>query len=94
MKNPTKKRNSKITMDTLARMVQEGFLGIEKNINGLKSGQEEMKNELKNEFRNGLKTAKNELKADLNKKVDVFTHKELEYRVEKVEEKVGIGRKK
>jgi hypothetical protein len=31
------------------------------------------------------------IEADLNKKVDVFTHNELEYRVEKLEKKVGLA---
>jgi len=38
-------------------------------------------------LRKEIKSAKDELKAELNKKVDIFTHKDLEYRVEKLEEK-------
>lgn len=76
-----------MTIDELAVMVQKGFLSVEEKIGNVRD-------ELKAEFKSDLKNVKEELKAELNKKVDVFSHKELEFRVEKVEEKVGIAIKK
>jgi hypothetical protein len=73
------KNKKRITMGDLARMVQQGFLGLEEKI-------KESKDELKSDILN--------VRADINKKVDVFRHNDLEYRVEKLEEKVGIARKK
>jgi hypothetical protein len=72
-----------ITMDVLAGMVQKGFLGVEAKI-------EEVKKELKED----IKETRDDLKAELNKKVDIFTHKDLEFRVEKLEEKAGIVKKR
>jgi hypothetical protein len=108
MINPTKKINKEMTISDLAVMMEKGFKKvnktIEKEIEGLAlmAGKEfngmggrfdkieknarETKDELKSDILG--------VKADINKKVDTFTHKELEFRVEKVEEKVGIARKK
>lgn len=76
-------KKDKITLEDLANMIQKSFLSTEENIKKeIKSTREELKVDIK------------DIKADLNKKVDIFTHKDLEYRVEKLEEKVGIGRKR
>lgn len=76
-----------MTIDELAVMMQGEFLSLGKKIDSVRD-------ELKAEFKSDIKNTKEELKAELNKKVDVFSHKELEFRVEKVEEKVGIMIKK
>ncbi|PIP28059.1 MAG: hypothetical protein COX29_03225 [Candidatus Moranbacteria bacterium CG23_combo_of_CG06-09_8_20_14_all_35_22] len=76
-------KKNKITLDDLANMIQKSLLTTEENIKEeIKSTREELKADIK------------DVKADLNKKVDIFTHKDLEYRVEKLEEKVVAGRKK
>jgi hypothetical protein len=72
-----------ITMDELALMVQKGFLGVEEKV---EKEITKAKDELKSDI--------SEIKADLNKKVDIFVHKSLEYRVEKLEEKAGVAEKK
>jgi hypothetical protein len=82
-------KKNKITLDDLANMVQNGFLEIGEKINGVRT---DLKMEIK-DLKTELKADIKDLKADLNKKVDIFTHKELEYRVEKLE-KAEAGRKK
>lgn len=68
-----------ITIDDLAMMVQRGFneTARKADIDGLKKDVQELKKDMK------------DIKADLNKKVDIFTHKGLEFRVEKLEEKMA-----
>lgn len=77
--NNTKKE---ITMDELAAMVQNGFLGVEGKI-------EKVQTDIKE-----IKTGMEEIGANLNKKTDIVTHNDLKYRVEKLEEKVGVTLKK
>lgn len=72
-----------VTIDELALMVAKGFNEVNEKID---SGLKEVKNDLSMEIVN----AKEELKTELNKKVDIFTHRDLEYRVEKLEEKNGM----
>lgn len=68
--------------EELATMTQKHFLRIEGNMEkGFKKVNEDL-GELRASIEN--------VEADLNKKVDVFTHNELEYRVEKLEKKVGL----
>ena len=77
----------KITIDDLALMVSKGFTetreymdkrfdSIEDRLSNLEKGFEEMKAEL---FY---------IRAELSKRVDKFSHKDLEFRVEKLEEKL------
>ncbi|MDO9230980.1 MAG: hypothetical protein Q7U36_00675 [bacterium] len=63
----------------LAIMVQNNFLSMDEKM-------ENIKNELKSEI--------GDVKAELNRRVHIFDHKDLEFRVEKLEEKVGISGKK
>jgi len=59
-------------IDELACLTQKEFLNMNKKI-------ENIAKELKSEIKN--------VKIDLNKKVYIFDHKDLEFRVEKLEEK-------
>lgn len=74
-----------ITLDDLAAMVQNGFA--------------ELRNEFKSDLRSeisgldkkidGIGSDVSEIKAELNKKVDRYEHRSLEYRVEKLEKKLA-----
>jgi len=90
------KKKKRITIDHLALMVGKGFNEmserfdqVEKCLGVLEKGQEELKKSVAS-----LENGQEDIKANLNKKVDVIIHNELEFRVEKVEEKVGLVRKK
>lgn len=83
-------KKNKITLEDLANMVQKSLLSTEENIKTeIKSVQENL--EL---TRKELRADMKDIKADLNKKVDVFVHNDLKFRVEKLEEKVGAGKGK
>lgn len=64
-----------MTMDDLARIVQDGFLSMEEKFEKLDVDVKEIKANTENN------------KAEINKKVDVVIHNELVYRVEKLEKK-------
>jgi hypothetical protein len=65
-------------IDELARITQGNFLSVEGRLDGV-------------EGRLGrIETGMEDIKANLNKKVDVVIHNELVYRVEKTEEKLGL----
>ncbi len=93
MKDANKKE---MTLDDLARIVQEGFLSIdgklgtiEADVSVLKTDVSELKTdvaELKSDVAE-LKSDVKDIKADLNKKVDKIDHNTLTYRVEKLEKK-------
>lgn len=92
-----KKVKNKMTLDKLATIIQSNFLGMEEKIEKIEKEVKLTRNELKSEIdtvKTELKADIKDIKADLNKKVDIFTHKDLEYRVEKLEEKAVVGRKK
>ena len=72
------------SIDELAIMVQNNFLRVEGRM-------DKMEGELKL-TRSELKSDIADVKVDLNKRVDIFKHKDLEFRVEKLEEKVGVGK--
>jgi hypothetical protein len=72
-------KTKETSIDDLAVMVQKGFLELRKDIS-------EVARELKSEI--------GDVKVDLNQRVHIFDHKSLEYRVEKLEEKAGIAKKK
>lgn len=79
-KSETKKE---ITLDDLASMVQNGFTELKSEFKSdIKLLEEKMVKEVKE-----VKSDTEEIKAELNKKVDRFEHKSLEYRVEKLEKK-------
>lgn len=82
-KNNQTKRE--ITLDDLARIVQDNFLEIKSEF---KTDFGKIKSDIRE-----IKSNTENIKADLNKKVDRFEHKELEIRVEKVEEKIGLKQK-
>lgn len=93
------KTKKEITIDDLAVMVQNGFLSVEEKIGNLdgKVGRLESKvDNLESSVRKletevtTIKDDIKDIKTDMNKKVDVFTHKSLEYRVEKLEEARAI----
>jgi DNA anti-recombination protein RmuC len=84
--NATKKET---TMDDLARIVQGGFLSVEERLDRIETDVSTLKTDvhiLKTDVAE-IKTTLGNVEADLNKKVDKFTHNDLEYRVEKLEKK-------
>lgn len=83
MNEETKKE---ITLDDLALMVGKGFNDMNEKMD---RQFKEVRSDIKR-LDDGLKKVKSDtedIKAELNKKVDKFTHNELEYRVEKLEKK-------
>lgn len=94
-----KNNKKEVTTDELAVMVQNGFTEMreymDKRFEKLENGQRKLEDGQK-KLENGqqrLEKGQEELKANLNKKVDVFEYKSLEYRVEKVEQKTGLASK-
>ena len=69
-------------IDTLALMVGKGFNKMDERFDGIDSKLGKVEEGVQN------------VKADLNKKVSIFMHNDLKFRVEKVEEKVGILKKR
>lgn len=95
--NETKKE---MTMDDLARIVQEGFLnmdnkfsnrfdGVEKRLDKVESRLDRVEEKLdKVEVRlDGVENRLDNIEANLKKKVDKIEYNTLEYRVEKMEKK-------
>ncbi|MFA4817665.1 MAG: hypothetical protein WC608_02965 [Parcubacteria group bacterium] len=80
----TKTLEAKIeaSAEQLATMTQKQFLDLGQKIGGVEVDIKEVKADL------------GEIKANLNKKVDVFTNNDLVYRVEKLEKRNGISLKK
>lgn len=68
--------------DELAAMTQKQFLELGQKI-------EKVEIDIKE-----IKADTDDIKANINKKVDIFIHKDLEYRVEKLEEKNRISLKR
>lgn len=68
--------------EEVASMTQRHFLSLEADIREVKADIKEVKADTE------------KIKTDMNKKVDVFKHNDLSYRVEKLEEKNGITFKK
>jgi predicted nucleic acid-binding Zn-ribbon protein len=71
-----------MTLDDLAAIVQNSLLELKSD---LKSDIKGLKNDIKE-----VKSDTEHIKAEINKKVDKIIHNELEYRVEKVEEKLQL----
>jgi hypothetical protein len=94
MKKKIEKIKKEMKIEDLAVMVQNGFLSMEekigKEIGSLKS---ELKSEIK-AVKTELKSDIKDIKGELNKRVHIFQHKDLEFRVEKLEEKAVASRKK
>jgi len=66
-------------IENLARMVAAGFEETNENMKKMETRLEAKITKVKDDTEN--------IKSDLNKKVDKFTHKSLEFRVEKLEKK-------
>ena len=65
-------------IEELAIMINNSFSGVEGRLDKVECDIRDIKNDT------------GEIKANLNKKVDVVIHNELVYRVEKTEEKLGL----
>ncbi len=82
----------KITIDDLARIVQNGFLKIDEQFNVLGADVAELKtdvSELKTDVAE-LKRTVDTIEANLNKKVDKIEYNTLEYRVERLEKASAV----
>jgi len=79
-------------IEELATSTQKEFLSLKTDIEGVKTDIEGVKSDIEGVKTDieGVKSDTGEIKANLNKKVDVVIHNELEYRVEKTEEKLGL----
>lgn len=77
----SKNKQKNITIDDLALMVAKGFIDVNEKMDSMNSEMKKMKTELKSE----ISDVKKELKGEFHKKVDIFTYKELEFRVERLE---------
>ncbi|MDD3487335.1 MAG: hypothetical protein PHF35_03095 [Candidatus Moranbacteria bacterium] len=100
-----KKKNTKkeITMNDLALMVGKGFneMGerfdrVENRLNALEKGQENLEKDVA-DLKIGqanLEKGQAEIKFELTSRVHIFDYKELEFRVERLEEKTGLSRRK
>jgi hypothetical protein len=73
---------NEMTIDDLARIVQEGFLGVDKRFDKVEFDISEIKTNVKE-----IKENMDNTEANLNKKVDKVEHNTLIYRVEKLEKK-------
>jgi hypothetical protein len=74
-----KNDEKEITLEDLAAIVQNSLLELKSDI---KKSEDALRKEIAN--------ATEDIKSEVNKKVDTFTQKELEIRVEKVEEKLKL----
>ena len=93
-----------LTINDLAQIVTEGFEKVDKGFKESREHTKKLLDEkiewlaritqnnfLSVEGRLGkIETGMEDIKANLNKKVDTFAHKDLEIRVEKVEEKLQL----
>ena len=78
-----------ITIDDLALMVSKGFASMDKRFDEIDERFDRVEGRLDN-LEKGFEEMKEELfyiRAELNKKTDNFSHKDLELRLEKLEEK-------
>ncbi|KKR21105.1 MAG: hypothetical protein UT50_C0013G0008 [Candidatus Moranbacteria bacterium GW2011_GWA2_39_41] len=72
-------------VDNLAIITNNNFVKLEADIKAVKSDLDVVKADL-----GVVKSDVEEIKTNMNKKVDIFKHNDLVYRVEKLEEKNGI----
>lgn len=68
--------------EQLAAMTQKQFLELGQRIGTVEADIKEIKSDTE------------EIKCNINKKVDIFVHNDLKHRVEKLENKVGVTLKK
>lgn len=89
MEEINNQKKKKITMDYLARIVQEGFLSMKERFTGVEGRLTSVEEKLETIEASVavLKTDVKDIKANLNKKVDTIEYNTLEYRVEKLEKK-------
>jgi len=83
-------------IETLAVLVQDGFLSIEERLGGVEGKLDGVEGRLDgvegrlDRIETNIKEIKSDtedIKAEINKKVDKITHNDLKYRVEKLEKK-------
>jgi len=74
------KQEKKITLKDLTRVVQGDLLEIKTNLKEVQSSTARLETDMIE-----VKATLGNVEANLNKKVDKFTHNDLEYRVEKLE---------
>ncbi|NTV41435.1 MAG: hypothetical protein HGA61_04140 [Candidatus Moranbacteria bacterium] len=89
MEEKNKELKEKITMDDLARIVQDGFLKIDERFDGVEQRLDGVEQRLDGveQRLDGVEQRLDNIQANLNKKVDRIDHNTLDYRVEKLEEK-------
>lgn len=75
-------QTKKMTMDDLARIVQDSFLSVEGRLDGVEEKLDKLEIGVKE-----VKLDTEDIKAELNKKVDKISHNSLTYRVEKLKKK-------
>ena len=104
MEGNSNQQPKEVTLNDLAAQMASGFDRIDKEFKESRKHTEkligkaieELATSTQKEFLSlktdieGVKSDTGEIKANLNKKVDVVIHNELEYRVEKTEEKLGL----
>jgi len=81
-----------ITLDDLARIVQNGFLKIDEQLGAVNERLNNMDERLDSmDIRlHHLEDTTEDIKANLNKKVDKIEYNTLEYRVERLEEAPAV----
>lgn len=96
MKKKEKKTKKGITLDDLALMVGKGFNEVGEKLTSLERGQAALERGQASLQKSvvALEKGQEDIKTDLSRRVHIFDHKELEFRVERLEEKVGITMRK
>jgi len=88
-----KDKPKRITMDKLALMIGKGFNDMDEKFKKVDEKFKKVNERMDKGFADlekKIEDTKDELKVEINKKVDIFTHKSLEIQVEKLEEKVKL----
>ena len=83
-------------MNDLALMIGKGFVDVDKRFEDVDKRFADVSNkisEIKSDV-GEMKTDIADIKVDLNHRVHVFDHKSLEIRVERLEERAGIARRR
>ncbi len=88
-----KKLKKGITIDNLAAMVQKGFLEMREYMGKKFKIVEEKIDNIEKDTKE-LKEGQEDIKVGLKQRVHIFDHKSLEFRVDRLEEKVGITRRR
>ena len=82
MKEEKNNQEGEITIEDLARMMKNGLDDIDKKFDKVYKKFDKLETDVE-----AVKTDTEDIKANLNKKVDIFDHNTLKYRVEKLEKK-------